>query len=71
MIQGNKVGTNEAGTAAIPNQGSGVFLWTATATISGNQISGNGYNGVTVRGDDGPSGIAGLWTSVKSRLGNV
>ena len=63
VIQGNRIGTNEAGTEAIPNQGSGVFLLEATATIVGNQISGNAADGVSVYGSSVPNGLAGLWTA--------
>ncbi len=63
IIQDNRIGTNESGTAAVPNQGSGVFLQTSTATISGNEIAGNGYDGITVQGDGTPNGLSGLWTA--------
>ena len=62
-IEDNLVGTNERGTAAIPNQGSGVFIQNSTATISGNQIAGNGYDGITVQGSNAPNGLAGLWSA--------
>ncbi len=62
-IQDNLVGTNESGTAAIPNQGSGIFIQNTTATIGGNQVAGNGYDGITVQGSGAPNGLAGLWTA--------
>ena len=66
LIQGNRIGTDETGTSAVPNQGSGVFLWNSTATISGNQISGNTDDGVTVLGDGVPNGLSGLWPADNS-----
>jgi CARDB protein len=59
IVQGNFVGTNAAGTAAIPNLGiqSGVFVQNApsntiggTAAGAGNVISGNAQHAVTVVG---------------------
>ena len=52
-----------SGTAALPNQGSGVYVANSTATISGNQIAGNGYDGITVQGNGAPNGLSGLWTA--------
>ena len=55
-IAGNRVGTNAAGNAAVPNAGSGVLVATANNTIggaapgAGNLISGNGSNGVALIG---------------------
>jgi hypothetical protein len=43
---GNRIGTNAAGTAALPNLGDGVKLQNAAAKIEGNVISGNGENGI-------------------------
>jgi len=62
-ILDNRIGTNESGTDAVPNQGSGVFVLNSTATINGNQIAGNGHDGITVQGDSAPSGLAGLWSA--------
>ena len=62
-IQDNRIGTNESGTAAVPDQGSGVYLQNSTATISGNQIAGNGYDGITVQGGGAPNGLTGLWNA--------
>ena len=53
MVQGNFIGTNAAGTAALANQGDGVWLDDAfgdtiggTAAGAGNLISGNNGSGV-------------------------
>lgn len=43
---GNRIGTNAAGTAAIPNGGNGVALENFSALVEGNLISGNGANGI-------------------------
>ena len=60
LVQGNRVGTNASGTAALPNQRSGIFLTTSGTfdTIGGivpsarNIISGNGADGLKLN----PSG---------------
>ncbi len=45
-VVGNRVGTNAAGTAAIPNQGSGASITTTTATIGGTSTgAGNVFSG--------------------------
>lgn len=55
-IRGNKIGTNVAGAAAIPNASSGVSVGGGGHTLGGatlssrNQISGNGANGVVFNG---------------------
>ena len=55
IVQGNKAGTNFAGTAAIPNGGEGIRMHNALNTTvggtvagAGNLVSGNGSSGVTV-----------------------
>ncbi|UBF25722.1 DUF4347 domain-containing protein [Kovacikia minuta CCNUW1] len=49
IIQGNYIGTNASGTAAIANQSDGVFLNNVgSSTIQTNLISGNTGNGVSV-----------------------
>jgi choice-of-anchor C domain-containing protein len=56
VIQGNRIGTNAAGTAAVPNAGVGIDLDTGatnnlvggTAVGAGNVISGNGTHGIYV-----------------------
>ena len=55
VIEGNYIGTNAAGDAAVPNGFNGVFL-TATESVriggtapgTGNTISGNGSNGIQI-----------------------
>jgi parallel beta-helix repeat protein len=54
MVQGNYIGTNLAGTAALLNNGSGVEVITLNAVIGGNQagagnlISGNAMHGIDI-----------------------
>ena len=53
VLSGNMIGTNRAGTAAIPNTGDGVLLlnFAHDNTVGpGNVISGNGGNGVKMDG---------------------
>jgi plastocyanin len=56
LIQGNDIGTNAAGTAAVANGGDGIDLASADNTIggsvsgAGNVISGNTGNGVSLNG---------------------
>jgi hypothetical protein len=57
LIQGNFIGTNAAGTGALPNLSHGIQLGMAvnvtiggTATGAGNLISGNGDDGINVGG---------------------
>jgi titin len=59
VVTGNRVGTNAAGTAGLPNGGDGVIAFAAGNTIggdtaaspnAGNLISGNGGNGVDLVG---------------------
>ncbi len=59
LVEGNKIGTDAGGTAAVPNIGSGIYLVLATgATIGGtasgdaNVISGNEYGGIDIDGTD-------------------
>lgn len=57
VIQGNRIGTNAAGTAALPNvsglAGDGVDVLIGGAGAGqGNLISGNSYEGLTFRGSD-------------------
>jgi|GEM_PF-4527818 len=55
VVAGNYIGTNAAGTAAIANVGSGVWVGPAGATVGGtaagmgNVISGNSGNGVSLQ----------------------
>jgi CSLREA domain-containing protein len=55
IVQGNRVGTNAAGTGDVPNGGDGVRVWSSTNTLvggttagSGNVVRGNAANGVAV-----------------------
>ena len=56
QIQGNFIGTNAAGTGALPNAGSGIDLNGGNSVVggiasgAGNLISGNGDNGVRIGG---------------------
>jgi hypothetical protein len=52
LIQGNKIGTNAAGTAAIPNVGPGLWIDGSASgnTVVGNLISGNTADGVLLDG---------------------
>jgi hypothetical protein len=63
LVQGNLIGTTSAGTAPLPNAGSGVWLASGAnhntvggmAAGAGNLLSGNGYHGLAVDG----SGVTG------------
>jgi len=54
VIQGNRIGTNAAGTAAVPNTGFGIRNTGLTTTIggatagAGNTVSGNGGGGIVI-----------------------
>jgi hypothetical protein len=57
VIQGNFIGTDVSGTAALGNQGSGIYLNDGNQTVIGgstaaarNVISGNGFDGVSIGG---------------------
>jgi len=58
FVQGNYIGTNNAGNAAVPNSSDGVVVGGSTNVIGGaaagarNVISGNFYSGVLVAGTD-------------------
>ena len=60
-ITNNRIGTNAAGETALPNAGDGVRIYISQATITGNQISGNAENGVTVVSNGGPNGLFESW----------
>jgi hypothetical protein len=63
VIQGNRIGTNAAGTAAVPNGTAGVLLLTAGNTVGGafaaarNVLSGNGQCGVSIQGEGATGNI--------------
>ena len=78
LIEGNYVGTNAAGTAAVPN-GNGVTVDGSNHTIggtalgAGNVISGNNTDGVSLSGASGvviEGNIIGLAANGSSILGN-
>src|SRR5262249_19148957 len=49
-VQGNKIGTNHDGSAAIPNSSDGIYAFgVGPNTISGNVISGNAENGINLQ----------------------
>ena len=56
VISGNLIGSNAAGTAAVANQGSGVYVGGTGHTVGGtvaaarNLISGNQFQGITLQG---------------------
>ena len=58
-VQGNYIGTNAGGSAALPNQGDGISIYGPSGSIiggdeagAGNLISGNGYFGMAIFGPD-------------------
>ena len=82
-IQGNRIGTNAAGTAAVGNGGSGIDLSNAPGPITigtpnaGNLISGNGIDGVRLQDFDEFSGpvtmrgnLIGVSANGQNDLGN-
>jgi hypothetical protein len=58
LVEGNEIGTNAGGTAAVANFGNGIFVDASNATIGGtasgdaNVISGNGYHGIFIEAPD-------------------
>jgi Ca2+-binding RTX toxin-like protein len=70
LVEGNSIGTDYLGSAAVPNADMGVSLAQAsnnavggTAIGAGNIISGNGANGVNLQGNSILSGGVGWWTA--------
>jgi parallel beta-helix repeat protein len=61
LIRGNRIGTNAAGMAAIPNAGSGIRMESGNVrnTITGNTISGNGMAGIALLENFSPNFITG------------
>jgi parallel beta-helix repeat protein len=73
VIQGNFIGTNAAGMAAIPNQGPGIAIGDAefcviggTTTGARNVISGNGGSGIQLTGDASAATIHGNYIGVNA-----
>jgi CSLREA domain-containing protein len=73
-IEGNYIGTNAAGDAANPNNGTGIrVLSTSDNTIRGNLISGNDGGGVLIAGSTGnvlDSNLIGTDAAGTAALGN-
>ena len=63
VFQGNKVGTDRAGTHALPNASTGVLVWLSATSVANNLISGNAGAGVYVYGNAVYAGFAGFWTA--------
>jgi len=60
VIQGNKIGTNAAGTAALGNTGEGIWASTGgSASILGNVVAASGLNGISLGG--GSFTVKGNW----------
>src|SRR5262249_29508313 len=64
LVQGNFIGTDAAGTTAIPNQQEGILVFnSASNTIggsvvgAGNTIAGNGMSGITITQVDGKNNV--------------
>lgn len=80
VIWGNRVGTNAGGTAAVPNQGDGLWIASAQNTVGGsgagqrNLISGNAFNGIVLGDAAIDNQIVGNWigtdTTGTGALGN-
>ena len=75
VIQGNFIGTNSAGTAALGNVGSGIEVDSGANnnTISGNLISGNKLSGIDLIGTSGDvitGNMIGTDVTGTKRLGN-
>jgi hypothetical protein len=81
-VQGNYIGLNPAGTAALQNSADGIYLYNApsntvggTASGAGNVISGNTSNGVTLSGSGATGNLVqgntiGLNAAGSARLAN-
>ena len=58
LVEGNQIGTNATGTAAVPNSGDGILVFATGATIGGtasgdaNVISGNKLSGINILATD-------------------
>lgn len=81
-IEGNRIGLNLSGTAALPNQGAGVALASARGNViggtdagAGNVISGNARNGIAISGASATGNLVagnriGLSSDGRSAIGN-
>ena len=74
VIDGNRIGTNRAGTAALPNADEGIYMAGTGDTVVGggvgNLISGNGSHGVYVQNAAGGS-ILGNAVGINSAIDGV
>ncbi|MBV9864673.1 MAG: SBBP repeat-containing protein [Abitibacteriaceae bacterium] len=70
VVQGNSIGTNAAGTAAVPNGGDGIFVDTGAAINTIGGISAGQSNLIANNGQDG-IGVQGNTTTRNSIRGNV
>ncbi|HVP22265.1 MAG TPA: right-handed parallel beta-helix repeat-containing protein, partial [Anaerolineaceae bacterium] len=70
IIRNNRIGTNASGTAAAPNTGAGIALFTGTnnVQISGNVISGNTLQGIYL---DGTAGAVSHNTITNNKIGTA
>lgn len=75
LVQGNFIGLNAAGTAALPNTWSGVELAASSANVIGggpgarNFISGNGNHGISINSDAACNMIQGNTIGLNGRNG--
>jgi hypothetical protein len=75
VVTGNKIGTNAAATAAVPNGGPGVYLFNAGRNVigrpsEGNIIANNTGEGVLISGRDGAFGPTAFENDANSIRGN-
>jgi parallel beta-helix repeat protein len=73
IIRNNKIGTNPAGTAAAPNGGAGIALFSGAhdVTISGNVISGNTLQGIYIEGKVPSAGTTSHITIINNKIGTA